>query len=86
MGVSAFFHNPEPIAAVDDILRPEAGADSVVGGNGIDCRYCHTSVEQSRFAGIPPTKTCMNCHSVIWNEAPLLEPVRKSWAEKTPYM
>src|SRR6478736_4664390 len=50
-----------------------------VGGNGIDCRYCHTSVEDSRFAGIPPTKTCMNCHSQIWTKAPMLEPVRESY-------
>jgi hypothetical protein len=50
-----------------------------VTGLGIDCRYCHTSVEQSSFAGIPPTKTCMNCHSQIWTNAPLLEPVRASY-------
>jgi len=50
-----------------------------VGGLGIDCRYCHTSVEKSSFAGIPPTKTCMNCHSQIWLGAPLLEPVRESF-------
>ena len=50
-----------------------------VGGLGIDCRYCHTSVEKARFAGIPPTKTCMNCHSQIWTGAPLLEPVRESF-------
>jgi hypothetical protein len=50
-----------------------------VAGLGIDCRYCHTSVEVSSFAGIPPTRTCMNCHSQIWTEAPLLEPVRDSW-------
>jgi hypothetical protein len=50
-----------------------------VGGLGIDCRYCHTSVENSAFAGIPPTKTCMNCHSQIWTGAPLLEPVRESF-------
>ena len=48
-------------------------------GLGIDCRYCHTSVEQSSFAGIPPTKTCMNCHSQIWTNAPMLEPVRASY-------
>ena len=41
-----------------------------VGGLGIDCRYCHTSVEKSAFAGIPPTKTCMNCHSQIWTDEP----------------
>ena len=46
---------------------------------GIDCRYCHTAVEDAAFAGIPPTKTCMNCHSMIFSEAPILEPVRASW-------
>ncbi|MGD0570923.1 MAG: cytochrome c3 family protein [Candidatus Sulfotelmatobacter sp.] len=50
-----------------------------VSGLGIDCRYCHTSVETSSFAGIPPTKTCMNCHSQIWTNAQLLEPVRASY-------
>ncbi|HKV82468.1 MAG TPA: cytochrome c3 family protein [Candidatus Sulfotelmatobacter sp.] len=50
-----------------------------VAGLGIDCRYCHTSVETSSFAGIPPTKTCMNCHSQIWTSAQLLEPVRASY-------
>ncbi|MFO0927775.1 MAG: cytochrome c3 family protein [Gemmataceae bacterium] len=46
---------------------------------GIDCRYCHTSVEDSHFAGIPPTKTCMNCHSQIWVGSKMLEPVRESY-------
>jgi Cytochrome c7 and related cytochrome c len=50
-----------------------------VAGNGIDCRYCHTSVEESSFAGIPPTKTCMNCHSEIFSDSPYLEPVRQSF-------
>jgi len=50
-----------------------------VGDDGIDCRYCHTSVEVSSFAGIPPTKTCMNCHSQIWTNAAMLEPVRESY-------
>lgn len=52
--------------------------------DGIDCRYCHTSVETSPFAGIPPTKTCMNCHSQIWATAPILEPVRTSFRDDTP--
>ena len=43
-----------------------------VTGMGIDCRYCHTTVEVSAFAGIPPTETCMTCHSQIWTEAPIL--------------
>jgi len=50
-----------------------------VAGLGIDCRYCHTSVEKSSFAGIPPTKTCMNCHSQIWTNSAMLAPVRESY-------
>jgi hypothetical protein len=50
-----------------------------VAGNGLDCRYCHSSVEQSPFAGIPSTKTCMNCHSQIFSTSPFLEPVRASF-------
>ena len=50
-----------------------------VGDDGIDCRYCHTSVETSAVAGIPPTKTCMNCHSVLFSNAGYLEPVRESY-------
>jgi hypothetical protein len=46
---------------------------------GIDCRYCHTAVETSSFAGIPPTSTCMTCHSQIWVTSPILEPVRASY-------
>src|SRR5690242_8610088 len=47
-----------------------------VGGLGISCQYCHTSVTDSPFAGLPPTKTCMTCHAQIWTNAPMLEPVR----------
>ena len=50
-----------------------------VGDDGIDCRYCHTSVETSDFAGLPPTETCMSCHSQIWTNAAMLEPVRESY-------
>jgi hypothetical protein len=55
-----------------------------VKDDGIDCRYCHTSVETSAFAGIPPTKTCMNCHSQIWSQAPILEPIRASFRDDKP--
>jgi hypothetical protein len=51
-----------------------------VEGLGLQCQYCHTTVEDSSYAGIPPTKTCINCHSQIWTNAALLEPVRQSWA------
>jgi hypothetical protein len=55
-----------------------------VAGLGIDCRYCHTSVETSWFAGIPPTSTCMNCHAQIWTSADMLAPVRNSFSTGTP--
>ncbi|HVF61127.1 MAG TPA: cytochrome c3 family protein [Thermoanaerobaculia bacterium] len=58
--------------------------DHHVAGLGIDCRYCHTTVEKSAFAGIPPTETCMNCHRQIWTNADLLEPVRESYRSGTP--
>jgi Cytochrome c7 and related cytochrome c len=54
-----------------------------VGGLGLDCRYCHTSVAESARAGLPPTHTCMTCHSQIWTGAPMLAPVRQSLAEGT---
>lgn len=55
-----------------------------VGNLGIDCRYCHTSVENSSFAGIPPTHTCMTCHSQVWADSPMLAPVRESYQNDTP--
>ena len=55
-----------------------------VAEDGIDCRYCHTSVEKSSFAGIPPTETCMTCHSQIFTDSPMLQPVRVSLATNTP--
>lgn len=58
--------------------------DHHVAGLGIDCRYCHTTVETSSFAGIPPISTCMNCHKEIWTNAELLEPVRAAYREGVP--
>jgi cytochrome c7-like protein len=52
-----------------------------VSGLGLDCRYCHTTVAESARAGLPPTHTCMTCHSEIWTGAPMLAPVRHSLAE-----
>ena len=54
-----------------------------VTGMGLDCRFCHTTVEDAAFAGIPPTETCMGCHSLVWTEAPMLEPVRASFRDNT---
>ncbi len=58
--------------------------DHHVAGLGISCLYCHTTVEESSFAGIPPSATCMNCHKLIWNESPMLEPVRESYRSGRP--
>jgi hypothetical protein len=64
------------------VARPqpvEFSHEHHVGGLGIDCRYCHLSVETSAFAGIPATQVCMQCHSQIWNDSPKLAPVRASF-------
>lgn len=55
-----------------------------VGGLGLDCRYCHSGVETSPVAGVPPTETCMTCHSQLWTNAAMLAPVRESLARRAP--
>lgn len=55
-----------------------------VYGLGLDCRFCHTTVEKSAFAGMPSSETCMTCHSQIWKNAPMLAPVRESLANDIP--
>ena len=54
------------------------------GELGLDCRYCHSSVEVSSSAGMPPTQTCMTCHSQIWTSAAMLEPLRASYRDSKP--
>src|SRR5512145_1317208 len=54
------------------------------GDDGIDCRYCHTTVETAASAGMPATKTCMNCHSQLFADSPYLEIVRESWRTGQP--
>lgn len=72
-GVGVFVEQPVPFSH-----------EHHVSGLGLDCRYCHTSVEKSSFAGIPPTETCMTCHSQIWTNAAVLEPVRASFRTNQP--
>jgi hypothetical protein len=55
-----------------------------VRDDGIDCRYCHTSVENSRFAGLPPLSTCMTCHSQLFRDAPVLAPLHRAFAGGEP--
>jgi hypothetical protein len=69
------------------VVRPQPvqfSHEHHVAGLGIDCRYCHTSVETSPFAGIPATEICMQCHSQIWRDSPKLEPVRNSFRTGEP--
>jgi hypothetical protein len=64
--------------------QPVAYSHALHAGTlGMDCRYCHATVERSAFAGVPPTQTCMNCHAQVKKDSPALEPVRKSWSEGT---
>jgi hypothetical protein len=72
-GVGHFVHQPVPFSHKHH-----------VGDIGIDCRYCHQSVEKSSSAGIPSTETCMKCHSQLWTRAALLQPVRDSWDTGKP--
>jgi len=82
LGAALYAINRSPYVTNVDVHREQPVPFSHkhhVQGIGIDCRYCHTSVEKSSFAGIPPTETCMSCHSQIWSDAPMLEPVRESF-------
>jgi hypothetical protein len=73
-GEGAYLHQPVPFSH-----------EHHVRGLGVDCRYCHTSVETAASAGIPPISTCMNCHKQIWTNAQLLEPVRQAWRTGVPF-
>src|SRR4051794_40076178 len=55
-----------------------------VGQLGLDCRYCHSAVERSAIASLPPTHTCMTCHSQLYTDQPMLRPVVESYAKRTP--
>ncbi len=72
-GVGTFVDQPVPFSHKHHVFD-----------DGIDCRYCHTTVETSAFAGLPSTKICMNCHTQIWAQSPVLAPVRDSFASGNP--
>ena len=83
----AYTFSGSPFQTADKVIREQTVAFSHqhhVEGLGIDCRYCHSSVESSASAGMPPTYTCMSCHSQVWNQAPMLAPVRASLEQNTP--
>ena len=81
----AVFRSPYITGQYDPIDQPvQFSHQHHVTDLGLDCRYCHTSVETSSYAGIPPTETCMTCHSQIWRDSPILAPVRESLAKNEP--
>ncbi|MBA4187905.1 MAG: cytochrome C [Planctomycetaceae bacterium] len=85
VGLAAFYRSSYATGVGETPPQPVAFSHAHhVGQLGIDCRYCHTSVEISGSANVPPTKTCMNCHQQIWQGADLLEPVRASYKNNTP--
>ena len=83
--LTVFFRSPYAIRVNDPIEQPIPFSHKHhVTDDGIDCRYCHISVETSNFADIPPTETCMTCHSQIWNQSAMLAPVRESFRTGQP--
>jgi hypothetical protein len=86
MGAAAYFTNMSYATQVQ-IPREQPVQFSHkhhVGEEGFDCRYCHNTVDKSAAAGMPSTHTCMTCHSQIWNDSPLLEPLRESYRTGQP--
>jgi hypothetical protein len=82
---AAFYRSSYATGIYETVPQPVAFSHAHhVGQLGIDCRYCHTSVESSGFANVPPTKTCMNCHQQIWTGADMLAPVRESYKKNQP--
>jgi len=85
IGLAAFYRSGY-ITGVNEVIEQPVPFSHLhhVSQLGIDCRYCHTSVENSSYATIPPTKICMNCHQQIWTGSEMLEPVRESWRLDKP--
>lgn len=84
-GVRIFFFSPYMTLVDVAVDQPVPFShEHHVSGLGIDCRYCHSFVEKAAHAGMPSTRTCMTCHSQVWTDAPVLQPVRDSLASGVP--
>ncbi|MBI2515823.1 MAG: cytochrome c3 family protein [Opitutae bacterium] len=80
-----YYATPKYLRVGYQPVQPVPFDHSLHAGNlGIDCRYCHASVEKSATSSVPSAQTCMNCHSIIKPNSPLLEPVRQSVATGQP--
>lgn len=75
----------QPYARDEPVVQPVPFSHKHhVVDDGIDCRYCHTSVETDAFAGIPPLSTCMTCHSQLYTDEPVLAPLIEAWTAEAP--
>jgi hypothetical protein len=84
-GLGAYLFSPKRADVGYSPVQPVAYSHKLHAGNlGIDCRYCHFTVERSAYAAIPTTATCMNCHTRVKPQSPLLQAVRESYASGRP--
>jgi hypothetical protein len=85
VGFVWYYFSPKFTDAGYRPIQPVAYSHKLhVGDLGLDCRYCHASVEVSPVANVPPTSACMNCHRLVKRDSPLLEPIRDSAASGRP--
>jgi hypothetical protein len=85
VGLAAFYRSDYTTGVREVVEQPVPFSHMHhVGQLGIGCTYCHTGVETSAVAGIPPTKTCMNCHQTMWTGSDMLQPIRDSLKTNTP--
>ncbi len=83
--LSAYLFSPERADTGYQPVQPVPYSHKLHAGNlGMDCRYCHFTVEKAAYAALPPTETCMNCHKTVKPQSALLEPVRESYATDKP--
>ncbi len=83
--LSAYLFRPERADTGYQPRQPVAYSHKLHAGNlGLDCRYCHSTIERSAYAAIPSTETCMNCHTRVKADSPLLQLVRESYATGRP--
>jgi len=85
LGLMLWVRSPYFTSSQQEVVQPvQFDHRHHVADVGIDCRYCHQSVEKAASAGYPPTQLCLNCHSQVWNKSPLLDLVRQSYFQNEP--
>src|SRR3954470_22111280 len=85
IGAFAYFSQPTVMDTGYSPQQPVPYSHKLHAGNlGMDCYYCHTTVEKSAHAAVPPIETCMNCHTKVKDKSALLAPVRESYETGKP--